>query len=83
MLPLNRLNLLRRTAREKVHQFIQKHGDKPVRIYSDQWGAYWRSGRAGYTYQRDEAGTYTFAEAFDATCHCGHEKHIYYQFIRA
>jgi hypothetical protein len=83
MLPLNRINPLRRVAPEKVNRFIQKHGHKPVRIYSDQWGAFWRSGRAGYTSQRNEAGIYTFAEAFDATCHCGSEKHIYYQFIRA
>lgn len=32
--------------------------------------------------QRDEAGTYTLADAFDATSHCGQEKGIYYDFIR-
>jgi hypothetical protein len=82
MIPLNKINSIRRKSPGKIAEYLKKHGEKPVRIWSNQWGAYWRSGRAGYAYQRDEAGTYTLADAFDATSHCGQEKGIYYDFIR-
>ncbi len=82
MILLNKINSIRRKSPSLIADYLKKHGEKPVRIFSRQWGAYWRSGRAGYAYQRDEAGTYTFTEAFDATSHCGEEKGIYYDFIR-
>ena len=82
MIQLNQINRIRKNSPDKIFKFIKKHGEKPVRIWSRQWGAFWRPGRCGYTYQRDEAGIYTFEDAFDATCHCGPEKQIYYDFIR-
>ncbi len=82
MLPLNKINQIRRKSPSKIADFLNKHGNKPVRIWSNQWGAYWRTARAGYSFLREEAGTYTFSDAFDATSHCGPEKQIYYDFIR-
>ena len=82
MIPLNKINSIRRKSPGKIAEYLKKHGEKAVRIWSNQWGVYWRSGRAGYTHQRDEAGIYTLADAFNATSHCGQEKGIYYDFIR-
>lgn len=81
MIPLNRINALRRKKSARLDKFLEKHAKRQVLIFSDQWGAYWRSGRAGYTYKKEDAGIYTFEDAFDATCHCGPEKFIYYKFI--
>lgn len=82
MIALNKINSIRRKSPSKIAEYLKKHGEKPVRIWSGQWGAYWRAGRAGYAMQRNEAGTYTLSDAFDATSHCGPEKQIYYDFIR-
>ena len=82
MIPLNKINSIRRKSPRRIEEYLKKHGEKIVRIWSRQWGAYWRSNRAGYTMQRDEAGVYTLSDAFDATSHCGPEKQIYYDFIR-
>jgi len=82
MIPLNKINTIRRKSPSKISEYLKKHGAKPVRIWSRQWSAYWRDGRAGYTNQRDEAGTYTLSDAFNATSHCGPEKQIYFDFIR-
>lgn len=62
--------------------FLEKNKEKKVRIYSDQWGSYWRSNRCGYTDKKEEAGIYTFEDAFDASGHCGPEKHILYEFVK-
>jgi len=69
-------------APSKIAEYLKKHGEKPVRIWSRQWGAYWRPGCAGYTTRLNEAGTYTLSDAFDSSSHCGPEKQIYYDFIR-
>lgn len=82
MLPLERIAALRRVSQAKATAFIEKHGDSPVYIYSRQWGEYWRPGRCGYTYNKQEAGVYTFREAYQASGHCGPEKGICYVFIR-
>jgi hypothetical protein len=51
-------------------------GRRPVRIWSDQWGAYWRAEAAGYTSEIDQAGLYEPADAFAHTRELGPEKRI-------
>ncbi len=78
---MNRIRLER--LRTPVgRQFMNKHKNLKVRIWSDQWGAYWRSGRCGYTYKIAEAGIYTLEEAYDASGHCGLEKHIEFEIYK-
>lgn len=50
-----------------------------VRIFSHEWGAYWRADYSGYTPKRDEAGIYKFEDALEHTFHCGPEKGIEYE----
>lgn len=50
------------------------------RIYSAQWGYYWRPQYSGYG-SREDAGVYTFRDAIDRTHHCGPEKGIWYEFV--
>ena len=49
---------------------------KTVRIYSGEHRAFWRANGAGYTLHPIDAGVYPFADAYDATKHCGPEKEI-------
>ena len=55
--------------------------DRLVRIKSN--GYYWRNNRCGYTSSRSDAGVYTFADALDASAHCGPEKWVQYEFVGA
>ncbi len=55
------------------------HG-KPVRIWSDQWEAYWRP-RGGYTADGLAAGVFDFDDAWDRTHHCGPEKKIEFRLL--
>jgi hypothetical protein len=50
------------------------------RIYSDQWGYYWRERCAGYG-KADEAGIYDFDYALNRTHHCGPEKGIWFELL--
>ena len=50
-----------------------------VRIWSGEHHAWWRENRCGYTTHKMEAGIYRFADAYDATAHCGPEKRIQLQ----
>ncbi len=52
-----------------------------VRIYSAQWGAYWRGSGQGYTEDSQASDIIEIEEAFKKTRHCGPEKRI--QFVRA
>ena len=72
---------LSRIKRSKfLKDFIEKHGDRHVRIWSAQWSCYWRHNRSGYTKYTHDAGVYTLRDAFDGSGHCGAEKGIYYEF---
>lgn len=56
---------------------------KTVRIWSAEHRAWWRPNGNGYTSQPDQAGLYDFADAYDATKHCGPEKQIAYEVVSA
>jgi hypothetical protein len=49
---------------------------RQVWIWSAEHRAWWGSGRCGYFTNLSSAGVYNFAEAYDATKHCGPEKRI-------
>lgn len=51
---------------------------KQVRIWSNQWCAYWRAGGAGYTTDEAQAGVFSFEDAYQRTKHCGPDKMITY-----
>ena len=50
-----------------------------VRIYSAEWGAYWRGTGQGYTETPAESAVLSFDAAFCMTSHCGPEKKIEYE----
>lgn len=52
-----------------------------VRIYSAEWGYFWRGDGRGYTSNQEESKVLTMEEALFATWHCGPEKQI--QFVSA
>jgi hypothetical protein len=52
-----------------------------VKIFSSQWGYYWRKTGQGYTPNPHESQTYTIAEAFAKTKHCGPEKKIWFIYV--
>ena len=81
MTPLNNINRIRMMNPKRVEPFIHRHAKRMCRIWSDQWGAYWRENKCGYTNDKGKAGVYSFEEAFKATSHCGPEKKIYYEFL--
>lgn len=56
--------------------FMHAHGDDATRIWSDEHQAWWRPNGAGYTLLIEEAGVYTFSDAYHATRHAGPEKKI-------
>lgn len=57
--------------------------DKHVRIWSNEHRAWWRPEGCGYTTNVNEAGIYTFKDAFDCTSDCGPEKGIEYYVCEA
>lgn len=50
------------------------------RIFSHQWGYYWRTGGAGYG-QLSSADTFDFDDALSSTHHCGPEKGIWFELL--
>jgi alpha-glutamyl/putrescinyl thymine pyrophosphorylase clade 1 len=54
-------------------RYLQGHA---ILIWSGEHRAWWRPNCQGYTQSIDEAGRYSFADAFEATKHCGPEKKI-------
>lgn len=64
-----------------TQQHLKKHPEKlsrfsSVKIYSKQWGAWWRANGAGYTTDIAQAGIYTAQDAWQYVSHCGAEKKI-------
>lgn len=55
--------------------------NKLVYIYSNEHFAFWRANAQGYTNSKEQAGVYTFEEAWAATNHCGPEKRIAYHLV--
>lgn len=51
------------------------------RIWSGEYRSYWRAEGAGYTWSALNAGTFTVAEAYELTKHCGPEKGICFEVL--
>jgi hypothetical protein len=49
-----------------------------VRIYSAEWGAFWRGKGSGYTENAEESDVLDIGHAVARTSHCGPEKQIQY-----
>jgi hypothetical protein len=49
-----------------------------VRIYSAEYGAWWRGKGNGYTVDAKASDVWDIGEAFARTIHCGPEKRIQY-----
>lgn len=47
-----------------------------VRIWSEEWRAWWRPDGCGYTDDRTQSGLYDALDAFRRVRHCGAEKGI-------
>lgn len=71
---------LERLKTKSGEKWISSKLDKKVYIYSAEWGCYWRPDRNGYTYNKSDAGVYTFSDAWNASSHCGPEKRIQYEY---
>lgn len=78
---MNRIALtrLKRSKAGMRWAFDPVRAEKRVMIRGGGW--YWRPNRSGHTDQASEAGVYTFADALDASSHCGAEKSIVYEFV--
>lgn len=76
-----KIELNRIKKNRTMRRVIEKWGDRKVLIRSQEWAAWWRPNRGGYTMNRNEAGVYTLADALDASAHCGPEKHIFYETV--
>lgn len=50
-----------------------------VRIWSNEWRAYWRHEGCGYTERASDAWVLSLAEAYRVTAHCGPEKRIAFE----
>ena len=61
-------------------ELASRFNSMQCRIYSDQWGYYWRERCAGYG-KADEAGIYDFDYALNLTDHCGPEKGIWFELL--
>lgn len=52
---------------------------RSVRIWSAEWRAWWRPDGRGYTDKINDAGIYSFEDAWSRSAHCGPEKGIIYE----
>lgn len=73
---------LTRIKKNRVRKRVESRwGDRLCRIWSAEWGLYWRPNGCGYTVHPDQIGIYTLADALRRSGHCGPEKHIFYELI--
>jgi len=72
---------LERLKTKAGEKWLSKRLSRLVRIIGDGW--YWRENRAGYTDCKSSAGVYELGDAWNASSHCGKEKHIVYEFCDA
>ncbi len=61
---------------EEVKENPELITDDFVFIYSNEHNLFWRNKGCGYTNNIEQAGMYSFKDAFDITKHCGVEKQI-------
>lgn len=61
---------------------VQNFEDALCRIYSGQWGYYWRPNGCGYG-TKEEAGVYQFNDAVGMTQSCGAEKAIWFELVHS
>lgn len=64
--------------RKTLQKWRAERGDLKVRIWSGEWGAWWKAAAQGYTIDIENAGIYSFEEACKYSAHCGPEKKIRY-----
>ncbi|MBW5801146.1 hypothetical protein [Halomonas elongata] len=67
--------------KQLTQQHLRRHPEKlerfdRVRIWSDEWGMWWRPSASGYTPNTEEAGVYDAYDAWARVKHCGPEKRI-------
>lgn len=62
--------------RSEMTKLVQEKPEMLVHIWSDEHGAYWRSNRMGYTYDKLEAGVYTMKDAWESVHHVDYSKRI-------
>lgn len=76
------ISFKRRDDRETLERIKRwpslKSRFKKVRIYSAEWGSYWRGKGNGYTSNPLESNVWDIEEAYMMTNHCGPEKRIQY-----
>lgn len=82
MIPLTKIKQLKKSGSSNIQSFIEKKATQSVYIFSGQWAAYWRQNCNGYTYNKADAGIYTFSDALKNTYHCGQEKMIFYENVQ-
>jgi hypothetical protein len=64
-----------------MKEMVTNNPGASVRIYSSQWGSYWRTNSMGYTSDVKEAGIYGIKEAWENVSHCGIEKQISFEIV--
>ncbi|MND21774.1 hypothetical protein D3C80_121440 [compost metagenome] len=68
-----------RETLERLKRWPQLRSRFPiVRIYSAEWGYFWRGTGQGYTSNPAESQAMSIDEAFRRTCHCDPDKRIQY-----
>ena len=75
---LGQARLLTSMKRKGGERTKAKFAGKRVRIWSGEHRAWWRPGGCGYTTLIENAGIYSFEDAWRASAHCCQTKQIYY-----
>ena len=62
--------------RREMANFVSDNAGAKVYIYSNEHGAWWRGGGAGYCTSKDAAGVYDISDAWSRIHHVDHKKGI-------